>query len=243
EHEEMLLEFADEMSLKDFRRAIEYWCQCADSSKAEADADQQRQKSYLHASPTLDGMVKIDGLFDKERGETILTALDAAMTEEARASGASEDPRPASARRVDALHDICRQFLDHYPGKVGGNRPHVSMILDWETLMGRSGKRCVLAWTGTVTRETVRRLLFDAQVSRFIVDPEGVPLEMGRSTRTVTPAQMRALAIRDGGCTWPGCERPPEWCDGHHIVHWVDGGPTDLDNLCLYCRRHHVLVH
>ena len=68
-------------------------------------------------------------------------------------------------------------------------------------------------------------------------------LDLGRRTRWPTAAQHRALAHRDGGCVFPGCDRPSEWCDAHHLVHWPSGGPTDLDNLALLCRRHHVAVH
>jgi hypothetical protein len=69
------------------------------------------------------------------------------------------------------------------------------------------------------------------------------PLEVGRTTRVVQPAQRTALAVRDGGCVFPGCDRPLAWCEAHHIQHWLDGGPTDLDNLALVCRAHHRVVH
>jgi len=71
----------------------------------------------------------------------------------------------------------------------------------------------------------------------------GQPLEVGRATRVVAPAQRAALAVRDGGCVFPGCDRPLAWCDAHHLWHWVDGGPTDLANLALLCRAHHRVVH
>jgi hypothetical protein len=69
------------------------------------------------------------------------------------------------------------------------------------------------------------------------------PLDLGRSTRVISPAQRAALAVRDGGCVFPDCDRPLAWCDGHHLWHWVDGGPTDLENLALVCRAHHRTVH
>jgi hypothetical protein len=69
------------------------------------------------------------------------------------------------------------------------------------------------------------------------------PLDVGRTTRVVSPAQRTALAVRDGGCVFPGCDRPLAWCEAHHLVHWLDGGPTDLDNLVLLCRAHHRAVH
>jgi uncharacterized protein DUF222/HNH endonuclease len=70
------------------------------------------------------------------------------------------------------------------------------------------------------------------------------PLALGRATRVITPAQHTALVVRDGGCRFPGCDRPVAWCEvGHHLVHWLHGGPTDLDNLVLLCRVHHHAVH
>jgi hypothetical protein len=69
------------------------------------------------------------------------------------------------------------------------------------------------------------------------------PLEVGRTTRVIQPAQRIALAVRDGGCVVPGCDRPLAWCEAHHLWHWVHGGPTDLDNLVLVCRAHHRAVH
>jgi hypothetical protein len=69
------------------------------------------------------------------------------------------------------------------------------------------------------------------------------PLDVGRTTRVVQPGQRAALAVRDGGCVFPGCDRPLAWCEAHHLWHWLDGGPTDLANLVLLCRAHHRAVH
>jgi HNH endonuclease len=69
------------------------------------------------------------------------------------------------------------------------------------------------------------------------------PLDVGRATRVIQPAQRTALAVRDGGCVFPGCARPLSWCEAHHLWHWLDGGPTDLTNLALLCRAHHRAVH
>jgi hypothetical protein len=69
------------------------------------------------------------------------------------------------------------------------------------------------------------------------------PLEVGRSSRVVQAAQRSALAVRDGGGGFPGCQRPLAWCEAHHLRHWLHGGPTDLSNLALLCRAHHRAVH
>ena len=69
------------------------------------------------------------------------------------------------------------------------------------------------------------------------------PLDVGRSTRVIAPAQRTALTVRDGGCRFPGCDRPMAWCEAHHLRRWLHGGPTDLDNLVLLCCAHHHAVH
>jgi hypothetical protein len=69
------------------------------------------------------------------------------------------------------------------------------------------------------------------------------PLDVGRTSRVIQPAQRAALVVRDRGCVFPGCDRPPPWCEAHHLLHWLDGGPTDLTNLALLCRAHHRAIH
>jgi hypothetical protein len=91
-------------------------------------------------------------------------------------------------------------------------------------------------------RSGAERYLCDASVVPVITS-HGVPLAMGRATRTPTNAQLRALTIRDGGCAFPGCATPARFTQAHHITHWANAGPTDLDNLVLLCRHHHRLVH
>ncbi|HEX6404667.1 MAG TPA: HNH endonuclease signature motif containing protein [Pseudonocardiaceae bacterium] len=70
-----------------------------------------------------------------------------------------------------------------------------------------------------------------------------MPLDVGREQRLATAALRDALAQRDQGCAFPGCDRPPRYCHAHHRISWLDGGQTKLDNLCLLCERHHVIVH
>jgi hypothetical protein len=119
-------------------------------------------------------------------------------------------------------------------GAVGG--------VDWkDVVLGRLGAQ--LSWTGPIPAETARRIACDATVTRLLLDPEGQPLHLGRKRRLVSPAQRIALAQRDGGCIFPRCERPPEWCDAHHLKSWADGGRTDIEELCLLCRFHHRCTH
>ena len=89
----------------------------------------------------------------------------------------------------------------------------------------------------------VRQLACDASVIPIVLGSQSEVLDVGRATRTIPTSARRALDLRDAGCTWPGCDAPPAWCDAHHIEHWAEGGPTTLDNLRLLCRRHHTATH
>ena len=92
-----------------------------------------------------------------------------------------------------------------------------------------------------VSAETARRLACDAATVKMQHGPGGKILDVGRRTRTISPALRRALAARDRQCRFPGCQN--RRCDAHHIRHWADGGATKVDNLVLLCRRHHRIVH
>ena len=76
-----------------------------------------------------------------------------------------------------------------------------------------------------------------------VLGRDGEILDQGREQRLFTNGQVRALWLRDAHCTFPGCDAPAAWCDAHHLVHWIDGGPTDLGNAALLCGRHHTIVH
>ena len=92
-----------------------------------------------------------------------------------------------------------------------------------------------------VSAETARRLACDAATVGMRHGPAGEILDVGRRTRTISPALRRALQARDRRCRFPGCRH--RRVDAHHIEHWADGGRTALDNLVLLCRRHHRAVH
>ena len=103
--------------------------------------------------------------------------------------------------------------------------------------------RCELEGFGPIPLETAFRFACDCSVTRVLMRGESEVLDLGRSTRLASAAQHKALAIRDRGRVFPGCDRPPAWCNADHLVWWEHGGLTDEQNLCLLCRRHHTLCH
>lgn len=115
----------------------------------------------------------------------------------------------------------------------------------WWGGVGRSDRAITgeATWGAVLAPDAVRRIACDASVVRVVLDPVGQPLDVGRRTRVVPPAIRTALAVRDRGCVYPGCDRCPQWTDAHHVRHWADGGSTSLDNLVLLCRYHHRAVH
>jgi hypothetical protein len=94
-----------------------------------------------------------------------------------------------------------------------------------------------------ISAATARRLACDCKPLPAVLGGDSEPLDIGRAQRTVPLGIRRALVARDGGCTFPGCGRPPGLCDGHHAAHWADGGVTSVGNCCLLCPHHHQQVH
>jgi uncharacterized protein DUF222/HNH endonuclease len=113
--------------------------------------------------------------------------------------------------------------------------------VDAQTLATGAEGRCELADGQPLAAETARRLACDASLVE-LRELEAGRLSLGRKRRTVSPALRRALAARDRGCRFPGCDRT-RFVDAHHVQHWSRGGETNLENLVLLCRRHHRLVH
>jgi hypothetical protein len=96
---------------------------------------------------------------------------------------------------------------------------------------------------GPVGRAVVERFACDAWIGRMVTAGPSQVLDVGQRTPTFSRAQRRAIARRDQHCAYPGCARPADWCDAHHLVHREHEGPTSVDNGCLLCRWHHVTLH
>lgn len=230
--EGVLLGFARRGGMRSLRRAVGHF-----RNLALADGSRPRVPDGLHLSRTYGGRTVISGEFGSLAAETITTALHAYTDPPDRA-----EPEPTSVRYAAALVRVCEAALGVLPA-VGRPRAQVSVVVDWATLTRGEVGRLDGEHTGPIHPEDVRRLLCDCAVSRVVTGPGGLPIDVGRASRTAPPALRRALVARDGGCRFPRCEKPPGWCDAHHLVQWPDGGRTDLDNSVLLCDRHHHTIH
>jgi hypothetical protein len=249
-HRKAILEqVAPEIAEKALRKQLE---------DQERSAYQRRQFTVSRHGP---GECLLRGILPTEAAAIVKAAMDPlcapgaltpfpdpAADAVADADGGAADPvvrdgRSPAARRADALVEICRRVLAQ--GELpdnGGEKPHLVITIDWKQL--REGLAGAMLDTGEMlSPETVRRLACDSLVIPAILNGQGQPLDVGRARRLIDGPLRRALVLRDRGCAFPGCDRPPRWCEGHHVLPWIDGGTTCLGNSVLLCTYHHHLIH
>jgi Domain of unknown function (DUF222)/HNH endonuclease len=204
------------------------------------EADLVENRSLRISTDEDSGAVFMSGVFDSESGAVIRTVLEPL----ARRSGA-HDKRPYDRRMADALVDVAWHHLDN--GLVpqnGSQRTHLQVTTSIETLKALDGAPAAeLEFSLPISAKAVERLACDCSLTRILLGSDSMVIDVGRAKRVISGPQRKALNARDGGCVWPGCDRPATWTSGHHIVHWIRGGPGDLPNLTLLCYRHHWMVH
>ena len=236
-----------------------------DPSSAEADAYETRSLSFAITADE----VLLTGALPRVEGELVIAAIDA-LAERLRSTAdhvpAAARRADALVELVNTAH-----AAGALPTR-GGLPVSLSVTLDhtslgdplWTTSRGHLLTRAEARWTGCDAQITP--ILTDRPGScptpvipsdpgQVATGPAGriaalaalmfdtrIPLAVGRTSRTATPAQRRALAIRDRGCAIPGCGIPAEACQVHHLVEWADGGGTNVDNLVSLCWAHHRQV-
>jgi len=205
-----------------FRHAVDAKAYCDEQTELVEDR-------RLSLSTAEDGCLLVSGVLDPVGGAAVRTALEPLAGK----SGAGDD-RELERRYADALVELA----------CGGRPANLHVTATVETLKGMVGAAGgEMEFSLPLSSSTIERMACDCSVSRVLLSEESVVIDMGRSRRVIAGPAKRALKARDGHCVWPGCERPASWCDGHHLVHWIRGGSTDLDNLVLLCHRHHWKVH
>ena len=189
-----------------------------------------------------DGRITLRGCLDKESAALALAVLDPLAAPLPTADG-TPDGRSAERRYADALVQALQLATTALP-EACGERPHMFVTTTLESLQRQAGSALGSLEGGhLISRGAVRRIACDANIIPVVLGTAGQPLDIGRSTRIVPLGLRRAVVARDGGCAFPGCDRPPSWCDAHHITHWADGGETSLRNLVLLCGHHHECMH
>ncbi|MFE0751971.1 DUF222 domain-containing protein [Gordonia sp. NPDC058843] len=208
----------------------------ADASDIRLPAADDSSLNSVTAHTTDDGRVVIRADLTQLVGEKFRAMIDERTCPRTEPDGA-EDRRTAEQQRADAFELILDQAaIGATIDSVGS--PRTQLML---TIPATGVDPATLPWTGSVSQATARQISCDGSLAEIVLDDEGVPLQMGHTHRLFPPHLRKAMIVRDSCCI--KCGAPPSHTQVHHVAHWADGGPTDLDNGCLLCQRCHTQVH
>ncbi len=210
-----------------------------------ADAKRARElRHFAYSWDPEDGSLIFNGRLAPEEGALLLAALESGF-DTVRAQRAHEvedegrdDRSPTNADGLVAVVEAALTSGERRSS--GGDRHQLVLHVELETLAGGEGSAHIEGGP-SIAVETARRLGCDASIVTLI-EKEGIPLSVGRKTRTIPPALRRAIYARDETCRYPGCENR-RFTDLHHIKHWADGGETSYENLIRLCTYHHGFGH
>jgi hypothetical protein len=221
-----------------------------------ADREQHlRTQRFLKLTPLPDGMTRISGLLDPESAAIVIGAVDAVTAprrggprfldpDEKLRAETLHDGRTLGQLTLDALVDIVRVATLADEKKVlGTKRVAVRVIVTAADLQRRAGAGRFEGQTEAISIDTIDRHICESGYVEALFNSDGQALDLGREQRLYTPRQRILLTLRDGGCRFPNCSRPPSWTEAHHINPWQHGGKTDVADGILFCRHHHMLIH
>lgn len=239
-----LIDLAAAGSVSDLERTVRVYERYQDQDRPPPPIAERRG---LRIRPLGDGTATVEIVLEASEAEELVAGLqafidlDRPVDESPRGDTPPVGPAPLEepsgpARRADAFMDLIRCGLAHAGAghAPGADRYLVHLIQRDEHTTLLDGTPLDAATTGCITCDT-------STVTHHVSD-QGEPLRLGRKTPDWNTAQRRAITVRDGGhCRFPGCHH--RYVDIHHLQHWTQGGPTNIDNGLLICRRHHTLLH
>lgn len=257
---ERLLDEATQRTVEELERAARSIRDLLDpAGAAERFAERYGKRSYRMYTGE-DGLRRGLFVFDDEAAAWVQTLIDTALRprrggprfvdaeDAARAQQLAADPRTNDQLAYDLLIDVLRAGSLADAATVFGTRQAGLRIVTTRSALDadEAGQPAVAlieddgsalpAWLAAAKA-------CDTGATSCTVDASGNPLDVGREQRLFTPKQRIALAVRDGGCRWTGCDRPASYCEAHHCDTWADGGRTDIDRGILLCRFHHMNLH
>jgi hypothetical protein len=241
--EELLVDEAGRAEPKPFanyaRSLAEY---CDPDGKLDEPSDPDKVELHIGTRNPDTGMTKFQGHLDDEGVELLNQSIQGLSKPRIEPDG-SKDKRSISVRQGQALKEVLRMFLDHGDAPThGGERPHVTVTMRYDDLQQRIAN-AVLAYGGPISAAEARRIACDAHIIPAVLGSDSEVLDVGRAQRLIPPPIRKAITLRDRGCTFPGCDRPPGWTDAHHVISWLQHGKSAYENSCLLCRYHHTIVH
>ena len=226
------------LSITDATTVMKLWAERAkDASDDERKPAPDNETEHLYVSEMFDGTSKLDGALIGPNAATVKAALARCMTDPID----GEPVRTFAQRQADALVEMANRVLQT-SDTTTRRSTDIMLLVPYESFV--NGGVASYADGTIVSPQRVRQLLCDAIITPMLHGDKGQPLWLGDTARTASAGQRRALVARDRHCAFPGCHRPAPWTEAHHLNEWHrDSGPTDIDNLCLLCTKHHTLLH
>jgi hypothetical protein len=206
--------------------------------------DPRPEDNRLHLSRGMEGDLQVDGSFVGEHALAVQATLERMADElfarsvRDREQAGSDIPMPSRATLLALAFVECCRLAAGNDGSPASPATDVTLVIH-----AQDPGQARTPDGDVVDRATTNLLTCDGVFHPLLVDGGGVPLDLGRDVRFANRDQRRAVRQRDGGCVFPGCDAPARWTDVHHVVHWEDGGGSDLHNLACLCRHHHGVVH
>jgi hypothetical protein len=219
--------------------------------------EERRQKRSLRLFLLPDGMTKLVWTMDPETAANVRDLYDRTTSpklggvrfvsahRQKLADQIQGDERTPEQLASDGFEQLLKLGADADPRFLLGSGAPVVRITATKTVVEtRRGFARIEGQPAPVSVSTLEKLTCESATKSVIFDESGRVLDFGREQRFFTRRQREALALVWGGCAAPGCDRPPSWCEAHHIVFWArDKGGTDLADGILLCRHHHLLFH
>jgi Domain of unknown function (DUF222) len=215
--EKILVDLAREVKPLEVSKAGDRLLDTLDPDGPEPKDPPERPKRELSFHERPDGSASIRGVLDKLSLAQVKATLAPLSGPHSTEEG--PDTRSLGERQADALLDVFNLAMGagDLP-KHGGDRVHVAITVDYETLKSGIGT-AMLDYGGTITAAEARMLACDCRVIPVVMGGESEPMDLGRSRRLISIGQRRRLVLRDGaGCSFPGCRTHAKYCDGHHVV-------------------------
>jgi hypothetical protein len=185
-----------------------------------------------------DGSATPTGRFSPEVTALWQTVLDSLAAPQPGPDG-QPDERSGAQRRHDAVADVLSRALRSGELPASGGVPVTVLIRTTPEDLQSESSVAVTSHGTPIPITTLLRMSGEASLLAVVCSDTGGILNYGRERRLATRGQRLALAARDGGCCFPGCDRPAAWTEVHHVVPWHQNGTTDVDKMCLLCRYHH----
>jgi len=239
ECEAELVELLTALDIHRTQLAVDHWITRADALIDEK-APPPAKPCELTYSTTLDKVTHGTFTLNEAAGTEFDKAIQTAMTY----AGGDNETRTHAQRQGDALFDIAAFFNKNHKGpERPRNLPNVTLSADISTVVTDHPEGVNVDTQRPMSPDCTSTYLCDCRIHVILRDADGTPHSFGRTFRLVPSRLFKQIAARDGGCRFPGCDRPVKWTDAHHIHWWEHGGRTDYDNLILLCSRHHHHVH